>query len=283
MSYIRRPYRSGFRRRYTYNNWRGSAGASNRDGRSMGRYTHHDRTVLLGGRLEGNVSIITWMGDRPICFVHGGIFYFGRTAISLLENQVKFMLPQLPEGDTTDDSFSFGIVAHPHAKDATVVTSQRKAYLMTYNFIVSNIVPVLAHTDDDRVADMFTVTQEATEFLDRGQPGTNRADEFMRIFLQPFRDVVRNPFNPDNDGSIRGLILSLVEHNFIVTIQWRPDYRTKLRGWTSPFAFAVPLGGDPDGNANEQQQARPPSPAWQGRQHPTRTSFLNSDSDNDGA
>ena len=94
--YARRRYYSSGRtrnfnnyngyRNYSYNCWHRATGI--RDARILGRYTHHDMTVLEAGDIGGNVQIVTWMRQRPICFVHGGIFYFGKDAkdLSLAES-----------------------------------------------------------------------------------------------------------------------------------------------------------------------------------------------------
>ena len=239
--YARRRYYSSGRtrnfnnyngyRNYSYNCWHRATGI--RDARILGRYTHHDMTVLEAGDIGGNVQIVTWMRQRPICFVHGGIFYFGKDAVAMLENQAQYMLPKIPGSDTTSDSFSFGIVPHTYSDKATIATTLNEAYVLTYNFIVSNVMPIVALGDESRIIDMFTSIQDDEHHQ---REHVNRVDDFYEIFRQVYLDVKNAPFNPANTGIIRNVIGRLIDANFIVTINWVPDYRYRLRGWISPLA-----------------------------------------------
>lgn len=239
-------------RNYSYNYWRKSSGTT--DARTFGRYTHHDVTVLRADSVDGNVQIITWMDSRPICFVHGGIYYFGRDAIAMLENQAQYMLPKVPSGDNTRDSFSFGIVPHPFSDKATTATSVEQACVLTYNFIVSNVMPIVALNDPVRIADMFTVIRE-TE--DHRRDSINRFEEFCEIFKGVYADIRSNPFNPEMNNLIQAVIQRLIDSDFITVIDWTPDYRYRLRGWMAPIEPYI---------LQQQQQQQEAAPAQQPQQ-----------------
>lgn len=89
------------------------------------------------------------------------------------------MLPELLGSDTTDESFSFGKVAHPHSTHV-------EAYLMTYNFIVSNIIPVFALNEEAHIVDMLT---EVRNTEDHRRKYDYRYNEFADIFKPVFVDI----------------------------------------------------------------------------------------------
>lgn len=216
-------YNNGFRRYSNNRNWMRTTGSAKIiDPRKYGDYTNKDEDVLAS-----SVRMVTWIGRRIICFYHAGVFYFGRKAIKLLENQAQFILPQLEQvannfNQQPADRYSFGIVPHIGDSEKMVCVGQEQASWLLFNFLASNVLPVTFDSSNElRMMDMFESQDNYAAFMDK--------------FMAVFNSTSENPFNPLNTDAVITLIGELFELKLLTVEPWVKDYRRDYRSWMEPL------------------------------------------------
>lgn len=239
-------YNNNFRRynnnNYSNRNWTRSTGSAKPvDPRKYGDYSVKDEMVL-----SGSVSIVSWLGRRIICFYHAGVFYFGRKALKLLENQAQFFLPTLDQVSNnyyanTADGYSFGMVPHVGDSEKMVCVGQEQAYWLLFNFLASNVFPITFEENNSlRIQDMF----ESQE----------NENAFRAYFNETFANVTMNPFNPANKEAIMALIGNLFEAGLLQVQMWEKDYRRNYRSWTEALEMGRQPQPQPQRGENQHQQ-----------------------------
>lgn len=242
------------------------------DDRLSGNYKQKDMVIL-----SNTVCITTWLKRRFVCYQQGGVFYFGKGAVKMLENQVQFMLPDTAQQQTFNtfnnqkeyQSFSFGTVPHLYNENNTVALGTREALWVLYNFITTNVLPTtLVDKDSRRLYDMFE--------------NNENVEKFNSAFIPIYNEITANPFNPDNETKVVQCIAGLFTTGLLTIERWTTNYRTLLRSWDAPLIISQTIG-----NFTQQHIQQPAnftafnSQQFTNSQQPLQRSAFQDDNDDD--